>query len=252
MLLGANPHSRSCIFPLSCTKMEIETDDFREPGLYLLFPARKRIVLSRERIKSFARTFEGNLEQIPIGIRSAAAFQACAVCPERDRLKFCHALPATLAFFEELKEFKSYDRVSAVYRGPDGDLICAPETTMQEALQFVVILSLLYYCEVGKKYWKFFSGVHPLMEPAELVNRVHLNIHWHCKGDGAMIEEVLQKFAAEIICTCECQMNRLRLICKNDALINAFVNTQSQIECLAITKGTLLNHIMSESTVGSN
>jgi hypothetical protein len=26
------------------------------------------------------------------------------------------------------------------------------------------MLSLMHYCEVGKKYWKYFYGVHPLME----------------------------------------------------------------------------------------
>ncbi|HTQ30086.1 MAG TPA: hypothetical protein VMI53_02655 [Opitutaceae bacterium] len=232
--------------------MEINTADFEQPGLYLLFPEGKRIVLTRERIKRFAHTFECSLDQIPLEIRSAVAFHACEVCPERGRLIFCHALPATLAFFDELNGFKSYDRVSAVYRGAGCELVCVPDTTMQEALQFVVILSLMFYCEIGKKYWKFFTGVHPLMDPAELINRVHLNIHWHCKGDGAKIEQVLQTFADEIACTCECQVKRLRLICKNDALLNAFVNTQAQIECLALTKGALLNHILGEATVSAN
>jgi len=54
---------------------------------------------------------------------------------------------------------------------------------MQEALQFVAIFSLMYYCEVGKQYWKFFLGIHPLMDPEEMITRIHLNIYWDCKGD---------------------------------------------------------------------
>ncbi|HZP59531.1 MAG TPA: hypothetical protein VFB27_04340 [Opitutaceae bacterium] len=232
--------------------MEFKSDDFERPGLYLLLSDGKRIVLTRERIKSFARTFESNLDQIPDEIRSAVAFQACEVCPERGKLIFCHALPATLAFFNELSSFKSHDRVAAVYRGAGCELVCIPDTSMQEALQYVAILSLMYYCEVGKKYWKFFTGVHPLMDTSDLTSRIHLNIFWHCQGEAEKIDRMVQAFADEITFTCECQVKRLRLICKNDALLNAFVNTQAQIECMALTKGALLNHILGESNVGSN
>jgi hypothetical protein len=226
--------------------MDINADDFGQAGLYLLFPGEKRIVLTREKIESFAHTFESNLDQIPVEIRSAVAFQACSVCPERERAKFCHALPATLAFFEELKDFKSYDHVGAVYKGPGRGLVWVPETTMQEALQFVVILSLMYYCEVGRQYWKYFFGIHPLLGPEEMITRIHLNIYWDCQGDQEKIDRVLRAFGDEITCICRCQVERLRLICKNDALMNAFVNTQAQIECLAMTKGALLEQSFEE------
>jgi hypothetical protein len=220
--------------------MEIREEDFNQNGLYLLFPGGGRIVLTRDKIESFAQTFESNLDQIPVEIRSAVAFQACPVCPERERAKFCHALPATLAFFEELKGFKSYDHVSAVYKGPGRGLVWVPETTMQEALQFVVILSLMYYCEVGKHYWKYFLGIHPLLSPEEMINRIHLNIYWDCQGDKPKVDKVLRTFGDEITCTCRCQVKRLGLICKNDALMNAFVNTQAQIEWLATSEGAVL------------
>jgi len=220
--------------------VEIREDDFRQNGLYLLFPGRRPIVLTREKIESFAQTFESNLEQIPVEIRSAVAFHACPVCPERERARFCHALPATLASFEELKGFKSYDQVGAVYKGPGRGLVWVPETTMQEALQFVATLSLMYYCEVGKQYWKFFLGTHPLLSPEEMIKRIHLNIYWDCQGDKPKVDKVLRAFRDKITWTCRCQVERLRLICKNDALMNAFVNTQAQIEWLAASEGTLL------------
>jgi hypothetical protein len=221
-------------------KMEINRDDFEQNGLYLLLPGGRRIALTREMIETFAHTFESNLDQIPAKIRSAVAFQACPVCPEKGSAVFCHALPATLAFVEALEGFKSYDKVSAVYRGTEPGLVWVPETTMQEALQFVTILSFMYYCEVGKKYWKFFLGIHPLLSPHEMIARIHLNIYWDCKGDQQKVDQVMQSFADEITCTCRCQVERLGLISKNDALMNAFVNTQAQIEYLAMSKGAVL------------
>jgi len=226
--------------------MVFRVDEFKQSGLYLLFPGGKRIVLTREKIEAFAHIFESNLDQIPAEIRAAAAFPACPVCPEKDRAKFCHALPATLAFFNELKGFKSFDNVGAVYRGRKQDLALVPKTSMQEALQFVAIFSLMYYCEVGKQYWKFFLGIHPLMGPEELITRIHLNIYWDCKGDKQKVDKILRSFGDEIICTCRCQVKRLGLICKNDALMNAFVNTQSQIEWLVMAKDDRLEQSFEE------
>jgi hypothetical protein len=226
--------------------MEIRVNDFKQSGLYLLFPEGKRIVLTREKIEAFAHTFESNLDQIPTEIRGAVAFQACPVCPEKDRAAFCHALPATLAFFEELKGFKSFDSVGAVYKRREQSLIVVPKTTMQEALQFVAIFSLMYYCEVGKLYWKYFLGIHPLLSAEEMIARIHLNIYWDSKGDKQKVAEILRSFADEITCTCRCQVKRLGLICKDDALMNAFVNTQIQIELLAMAKDDRLEQSFEE------
>ena len=229
--------------------MEIRTEDFAEPGLYLLLQGGKKIVLTEEKVRSFAQVFGSNLSEVPAEVREAVDFQACSVCPEKDRLTFCHALPATLAFFAELDEFNSYDSVSAVYRGLGRNLVCALETTMQEALQYVAMLSLLFYCEIGAKYWKFFQGIHPLMEPSEMVDRIHLNLYRACKGDEERIERVLQTFADEIACTCQCQVKRLRLICKHDALLNAFAGTHALIECLVATRGSWFEQVSAHSSV---
>jgi hypothetical protein len=213
---------------------------FKETGLYLLFPDRERIVLTREKIELFAHTFESNLEQIPDRIRNAVAFGPCPVCPEKCTAAYCHALPPTLAFIEELEGFKSYDKVDVIYRGYGQTLVWAPATSMQEALQFVAILSLMFYCEVGRKYRKFFMGTHPLQSLQEMTNRIHLNVFWDCEGDTQKPGELLARFAEEINCTCRCQVQRLRLICKSDALMGAFINALNQIELLALCKGALL------------
>ena len=246
MNLSGSTGSKNPTVPREDDKGEFNPGDFKQVGLYLLFPGGKRIVLTREKIESFAHTFEANLDQIPDKIRSAVAFQACPVCPEKERAKFCHALPATLAFIEEMEGCKSYDKVGAVYRGLQPGLVWVPETTMQEALQFVTILSLMYYCEVGKKYWKFFLGIHPLLSPHEMIARIHLNIYWDCQGDKGKADRVIQSFAEEINCTCRCQVKRLGLICKNDVLMNAFVNTQAQIEYLAMGGDAVLEQSFEE------
>jgi hypothetical protein len=246
MNLSATTGSKNPTVHRENDKRGIDPGDFKQIGLYLLFPGGRRIVLTREKIEAFARAFEANLDQIPERIRSAVAFQACEVCPEKARAKFCHALPATLAFVEELDDFKSYDKVGAVYRGLQPGLAWVPETTMQEALQFVTILSLMYYCEVGKKYWKFFLGTHPLLSPHEMIARIYLNIYWDCQGDKQQADRVMQLFAEEITHTCRCQVKRLGLICKNDALMSAFVNTQVQIEYLAMSRETVLKQSFEE------
>jgi CheY-like chemotaxis protein len=226
--------------------MEIRAEEFQQNGLYLLFPGGRRIVLTREKVEAFALTFEANLDQIPAEIRGAAAFHACAVCPERDHAKFCHALPATLAFVEELKGFKSFDNVTAVYKGSGQGLVLVPKITMQEALQFVAMLSLLLYCEVGKKYWKYFLGIHPLLSQEEMVTRIQLNIYWDCRGAEEKIDAVLLDFENEITCTCRCQVQRLGLISTDDALKNAFVNTLAQIQWLAMNKGDVIAQAFEE------
>jgi hypothetical protein len=228
----------------------IGLEDFQESGLYLLFPGGKRIVLTREKIESFTRTFEANLDQIPDKIRSAVAFQACPVCPEKERARFCHALPAALAFLEALEGYKSHSKVGAAYRGQQAGLVWVPETTMQEALQFVAILSLMYYCEVGKKSWKFFLGTHSLLSPHEMIARIYLNVYWDCRGDQEKVGRVLQSFADEITCTCRCQVKRLGLICKNDVLMSAFVNIQAQIEYLAMKGEAVLEQSFEEYLEG--
>ena len=230
--------------------MEIRTDDFTELGLYLLLPGGKQIALTRRRIDEFARTFEAGLDRFPVEIRSSVHFKACPVCPERNRAGFCHALPATLAFLDDLSEFRSYDKVGAVYRDSDRTLVCVPETTMQEALQFVAILSLIHHCEVGREYRRFLRGIHPLMDPTELTARVHLNIYWDCKGDRARISETMLRFSNELTCTCRCQVQRLQLVCKHDALVNAFVNTQAQIECLTLAAGDAVDRQLEEFLAG--
>ncbi len=220
--------------------MEITLDNYPQNGIYLHLPDGRQIAITRDKIQAFAQYFEANLDQIPVAMRQAVEFQACSICPEKNRAIFCHALPATLAFVDELAGFKSFHNVTAVYRGPEPTLVVAPNTTMQDALQFVAIMSLMYHCEVGKKYWKYFLGVHPLQSPDELSARIYLNIFWECHGNQETVDYVLNTFKDEITTISSCQAHRLRLIVHDDALLNAFANVQSQIATLAMRRGSQL------------
>jgi hypothetical protein len=60
----------------------------------------------------------------------------------------------------------------------------------------------------------------------------------------------MDSFAAEITCTCRCQVERLSLISRNDVLMSAFVHTQSQIEWLALAKGAPLRDSLEEHLKG--
>jgi hypothetical protein len=219
--------------------MELAVENYPKNGVYLHLPDGRLIAITREKIAAFERNLEVHRDRIPAHMKPAVEFHACSICPEKDRAHFCHALPATLAFVDELEGIKSFHNVTAVYRGPGATLVVAPNTTMQEALQFVAALSLMYHCEVGKKYWKYFLGIHPLQRPEEVSARIYLNIFWECHGNQDAVERVLRTFKEEITTISSCQADRLRLIVHDDALLNAFAIVQSQVACLAVRPDSL-------------
>ncbi len=99
-------------------------------------------------------------------------------------------------------------------------------TTMQDALKYVSILSLLRDDFVLQKYWKYYFGVIPIMGGKEVATRVYLNMYWLHKGDPGQVKETIKKFGEELKVSTANQVRRLNLVCKNDAFLNAFVNTQ--------------------------
>ncbi len=97
---------------------------------------------------------------------------------------------------------------------------------MQDALKYVSILSLLRDDFVLQKYWKYYFGVIPIMGGKEVATRVYLNMYWLHKGDPGQVKETIKKFGEELKVSTANQVRRLNLVCKNDAFLNAFVNTQ--------------------------
>jgi len=208
--------------------------DFAEPGLYLLFPDGTRLDLTRKEIETRVRVILDDPEKIPPHVRAAADYEACAICPERNKAEICHAIMPTLCFLDELDRYMSYDVVTAVFCDPESGALRIRETTMQEALQYVSILSLIDYCEVGRSYAPYFEGVDPLMPPPSIARAVFQNMYLACRGDMTRLQRILSTMQDELLHTAECQARRLRVISQRDALINAFVNTQMMTELMVL------------------
>jgi len=79
---------------------------------------------------------------------------------------------------------------------------------------------------VLQKYWKYYYGIIPIMGGREVATRVYLNMYWLHKGNLEEIKEMLKRFGEELRVSSTNQVKRLNLVCKNDAFVNAFVNTQ--------------------------
>jgi hypothetical protein len=123
-------------------------------------------------------------------------------------------------------QYVSYDKIIAVYKGSEERLVHIRATTMQDALKYVSILSLLRYNLVLQKYWKYYYGIIPIMGGREVATRVYLNMYWLHKGNLEEMKEMLRRFGEELRVSSTNQVKRLNLVCKNDAFVNAFVNTQ--------------------------
>jgi hypothetical protein len=137
-----------------------------------------------------------------------------------------------LPFLDIVDKYVSYDRVIAVYKGNEDKLVHVKATSMQDALRYVSILSLLRYNLVLQKYWKYYYGIIPIMGGREVATRVYLNMYWLHKGNLEEIKGMIKRFGEELRVSSTNQVKRLNLVCKNDAFVNAFVNTQLVTEFL--------------------
>ncbi len=197
-----------------------------EPGLHLEFPDGERLALTPDHIQERALALLADPAKIPLDVQEAEAFQLCTICPQRGTGDTCHAIRPVLAVWEVFDRYASYDPVKAIYCSHADGTVVSAETTVQRALQYVSVLCVMYDCEVGKKYWKYFYGVHPLMATEGLVVRIYLNMFWACGGDKARTQNLIEQFHREITITTKCQMDRIRLFCKNDSLVNALILTE--------------------------
>jgi hypothetical protein len=205
-----------------------------QPGLYLQVPSGETWALTTDNIEACSRAIFADPSKLPEAVQQAEMFQVCTICPKRGAGEACHAIRPILAVWDRFEGYTSFDPVRAEYRSRSGDVVVSTDTTMQRALQFVSVMSLLYYCEVGKKYWKHFYGVHPLMPIDDLVTRVYLNMFWACGGNTTATQALINTFHEEISTTTRCQMERIRLFCHNDVLLNALILTQLASQFLAM------------------
>jgi len=210
----------------------LDTASFTEPGLYLSWSDGNSLALTRTFIASWTEAMLDDPDRIPASVRAATAYRPCDICPERERAAICHAIMPVLPFTASVDAYMSYDSVTAAYRETAGGAIGIVETTMQEALKFIAILSLTQYCEVGRKYGRYFQGINPLMSPPGIAAAIYPQIYMDAGGDVTKVGAIIGTIRDEFLLVVRCQMERLRLICTNDALLNAFVSTYNVIELL--------------------
>lgn len=227
--------------PISQPRLSLTLSDFDQKGLYLIFGDSTVLPLTESKVADVTRRFWKDLAKISPEVRKHADFHPCTICPEAGNDVMCYTLRPVLPFLENIDRYFSYDRVVAVYRGDGDQNFHIAESDLQNALQYICILSLLSYCRVGRQYRKYYYGVIPVMGFAQAAERIYLNIYWLHKGNKMEISRFLQQFQQDVSVISGNVIKRLRLICEKDALINAFYNMQAAVDFLTMEKDEVLN-----------
>ena len=214
--------------------------DYEQEGLYIILDGSNTLALTRDNIERTAKKFWEDPRKIDSKVKAAAEFQRCDFCPLKQTGGLCDAIRPTFPFLEALDKYLSYDQVIAVYKEAGGGL-CARRSTMQKALRYLSTLSLVYYCQVTRQYWKHFWGIMPLMETREIAARLYLNFFYLSKGSKKAANKSISKFRDEITITSRNQVQRMNLVCNNDAFMNAFVNTQIITDILSFDINELVD-----------
>jgi hypothetical protein len=206
--------------------LDIKLSDYPDPGLYLILKDSTRLTLTKDNINKVTKEYWADPAKIPDKVKKAVDFQRCPFCPLKNKNDFCDSLRPVLPLLDDVDKFISYDKVTAIFKSEEKGLLHVSSTTMQNALRYVSIISLMSHCQIGHKYWKYYTGIVPIQRTNEIANRLYLNFYWYHKGNKEAIDEVITKFYKDITATTRNQVRRLKLICQNDVFLNAFVNTQ--------------------------
>ena len=110
--------------------ISIQINKFQEKGLYLIDSKLSIIDFSENNIKKVADTFWNDYDKIPSTIRDQSDFKKCSHCPLMNIKGFCNALQPVLPFLNIIDQYKSYDKVVAIYKGDEEELISISDTTM--------------------------------------------------------------------------------------------------------------------------
>jgi len=222
--------------------INLQIDGYKQEGVYLHFEDSSSLTLTNEVIEKAVNDFWSNSVKMPPEIKKSDEFQRCSVCPGRNQEGFCAGLGPVLPFLEIVDTYRSFDPVVAVYKGKGQEVLSVANTTIQHALTYVANLSLLHYCLNSRGYWKYYFGVEPLSSAEAVVAKIYLNIFWLHKGKKDEIDDVISRFQEEAILTTKNQVERLNLICNNDAFINAFINAQATTALLSMDIDRILNN----------
>ncbi len=214
--------------------LNLNFEDYKQEGLYLIFPDSSRMILTKEYIEKISNVYWNDPNKIPEHVKEATDFLRCKNCPLRKEGGICNALRPILPFLEIIDKYTSIDEVVAIYKEKNAEVLNVADSTMQVALKYLSILSLFFYCEAGQKYSKFFWGITPLSGAKDIAMRFFLNVYWFHKGNLEEINKFISKYREIVTTTTQNQTKRLRLICKNDAFLNAYVSTHISSEFLTM------------------
>ncbi|MFC1509763.1 DUF6901 family protein [Candidatus Omnitrophota bacterium] len=214
--------------------IDIALIDFVDEGLYLLFPDATKINLTKKNIQDTSEKFWQDTSKITPEMKKAIDFQKCSFCPRKNKEDICDAIRPVLPFLDKIDKYISFDKVTAVYKSSQDDMFHIKQTTMQKALQYVSILSLMRYNMILRKYWKYYYGISPLMSSQEVACRVYINMYWQHKGNKEEISKTIAQFNEELRVSSANQVKRLGLVCKNDVFLNAFGRTPIVSELLTM------------------
>jgi len=214
--------------------ISITLSNFVDEGLYLLFPDATRIDLTNKNIQSTSEKFWQDTSKITPEMKKAIDFQKCAFCPRKNKEDICDAIRPVLPFLDKIDKYISFDEVTVVYKSSQDNMLHTKQTTMQEAIQYVSILSLMRYNMILRKYWKYYYGISPLMRGKEVACRIYINMYWQHKGRKEEIDKTIAQFNEELRVSSANQVKRLSLVCKNDVFLNAFGSTPIASELLTM------------------
>ena len=206
--------------------MNIDTRSYLEEGMYLHCENGAFFDFSVSNVATLSDEYWDDTSKLAIDLRQDENFKTCSVCPYRGEDVMCSSIKPILPFLENLTDFHSFDRVTVIYRDTN-HILSTQETDMQTALQYLTNMSVFQYCEDMKSYNQYFKGINPLQPFEENVQTVLLNIFWQCKGDKQQTKKVSGEVQKAIDITSRNCIKRIRLLCKNDAFMNAYVKTHA-------------------------
>jgi len=216
------------------SEINLKFNELEKPGLYLIFSDGSKLILTKENIELTVETYWNDITKIPAQVRKATEFERCYFCPLKGIEDMCDAIRPTIPFLGIVDKYVSFDKVTAVYKDDNKDILYISSTTMQQALKYVSMLSLMRYCRKGRTYWRYFWGISPLMNGREIASRLYLNFIFLHSCNMDEINKVISRFKEEIKITSKNQVARMNLVCQNDAFSNSFVNTQIITEILSM------------------
>ncbi len=152
----------------------------------------------------------------------------------------CSAMKPLLPFLEDVERFSSFDRVTAVYVNRHG-VISISETSLQTALHYVTNIALMEHCEDAKQFKQYFRGVEPFMSIDDAVAKIFLNIFWLHDGDKVKVTAAIEDLRTHLTTTAGSCIKRLRVMCKSDAFVNAYIKTQVYGALLAVNPRDAVN-----------